>query len=713
VCFGLTVVLVPGVALSRAARSHLTMPDTDSDRSFHKDAQAPATASLFRYRRDDNAPDRLTRVHIDAAHTAAVPIDPLLFGNFVEHLGGVVYEGIWAQALLNPGLERIEARDQAPPPWELLGPAHWQAEGYLSPHCVRLSAGTAAQTGGVLRQRIHLPVHRIRRYTASLYLRAAESDGQMSLTLTEAERPERILAQARRRVKAGGWRRMKFPLVLPSDAPAKGAAVWFTIDHAGSGPVDVDLIEIFPDDNVQGIDPDVLKRSHEWHIPLLRYPGGNFASGYHWQDGIGRRASRPTRRNPAWGGIEPNHFGTDEFMTFCRLVGAQPQITVNAGDGTPEEAAAWVRYCNAPVSDIYGRRRAENGHPEPYGVKRWEVGNELYGSWQIGHTDAAGNAERFVRFRAAMLQADPILTVIATGKGDEYTAEGLKRNLAWNTALLSAATAKQGAAPDYLSLHPLVPLPGSLRRYAYDAQFESAMAQPAFLDRTLLPDLARLIAAIEGPQAKTRLAVTEWGIIVGGAGWQDSPNSDVLAGALFNALTLNAMLRHSDRVTLANMTALMHGGGIKKPAGVVIVDPQYWTQQLYAQARPHTPVATMVTGPGADVPERGALPAVADVPDVDIFAAVTADGKSLTVFAVNRHRTEPRPLQLEIDGFQVASISATILTAFDPQTRNTIEKPDAVAPQPFPTSPWPVKTGGAWRTTLPAHSLVLLTLKRR
>jgi alpha-N-arabinofuranosidase len=621
----------------------------------------------------------------------------------------VVYPGLWAQALLNPNLERIEPGDPEPQAWHLEG-ATWQEGGWNSARCVRM-AGKA-----VLMQDVSLPVHRTRDYVLTFAARTVTSaPHESALTLMiqgiGVKKQGEIYLRHEERITQAAWQTHRLTLRLPAGRMAKGERTRFVIQHSGAGAVEIDQIEIFPADSLQGMDPDVLQRAQEWHMPLVRWPGGNFASGYHWQDGIGPRAQRPTRRNAAWGGIEPNHFGTEEFLTFCRLLHVEPQLTVNAGDGTPDEAAAWVRYCNAPATtDVWGRRRAANSHPAPYDVRLWEVGNELYGSWQIGHTVAAENAARYVRFRDALLQADPHLRLIATGKGDEFTPDGLRHDADWNRRLLEAAVSDKRPAPDYLSIHPLVPLPGNLKSFSYADQYASAMAHPAFLDRVLLPDLARLIASVPGAKGKTKLAITEWGLIVGGAEWQNGPNHDAQAGAIYNALALNAMLRHSDLVTLANMTAFMHGGGIKKPNGVVIVDPQYWTQQLYAASGIRTPVAVAAVGPGQDVPARGFLPAVADVPDVDVFAGLTADAQTLVIFAVNRHRTDSRPLNLQLDGFRVTSLTATLLTAPDPQARNTVEHPDTVAPRPFPVSPWPPAPHADWQATLPPHSLAVFTL---
>lgn len=789
-------------ASASAFGSTQTRPATPNEvrtRSVQRDAVLPApglggTRTLFEYHRDDNTPDHLTTVQIDAARQAVAPVDPNVFGNFIEHLGGVVYEALWAQLLLNPNLERIEAKDTAPAEWQVGGGAGWQNGGLNSERCIRLApvqsvnnlkapaasnktgansfmhpmnSDTAAQpallqtmgasgrTGGAaetnsgrqagseqrdrrgalpvtlscLSQSVSLPAQRVTRYALNVAVRAPMGRGKIRIALVRE--PDRA---ARRRgdragqtpvvvrpledgtqivvdVQGEAWQTRRGQFVVPKSLSPDQNQWRFVVQHEGGQAVDVDQITLMPTDNVDGFDPDVLGRTRVWDVPLLRWPGGNFASGYHWQDGIGPRDKRPTRRNPAWGGVEPNHVGTHEFMMFAHLTNATPQLTVNAGDGTPDEAAAWVRYCNAPASDRWGKRRAQNGAAKPFGVKVWEVGNELYGGWQIGHAQAQENAARFVRFRDAMIGADPTLQLIATGKGDEFTPDGLARDEAWNGALLAAATHNGGQAPDWISMHPLVPLPDYAKGATYDEQLESALAHPAFLDNTQIPAVAKQITDAEGAHPRTRIAITEWGIIVGGPTWRQSPNHDSLAGAIYNALALNAMLRNSDWVTLANMTALLHGGGIKKWHGVTYVDPQYYTQQLYTLARPHTPVATVTTGPGNDVPARVSMPAVSDVPDVDVFAARGADGGRLTVFAVNRHATQSRPVRLRVDNFRARGIKAMLLTSNDPRDRNSLEAPDAVHPRPLAVLPWTGRANDDWQIALPPHSLVVLTLE--
>ena len=662
----------------------------------------PSTRALFRFHRDDAAPGGVTRITLNAAHVSACPVSQNVFGNFIENLGTVIYDILWADTLHNPNLERIEARDPEPQWWDQTGAASWQeapGSGYLSQRCERL-----AGPDGALSQRVYLPEYRTRRYALTFWARALNAPAQITVAVRVGgerghgfqpgmEQAGQAVVQNALRVSGTEWRKQTVHWTLPVGAIAKGQAARFIAAYSGGGAVDVDQISLFPDDAVDGLDPEVLRVAKDWHIPILRL-AGNYSSGYHWREGIGPRESRPTVRNVAWWGVDSHQFGTDEYLELAKRIGATAQIAANAGNGTPEEAAAWVRYCNAK-----SRR-----------VRLWEIGNELYGDWQIGHTDAPGYGARFVAFRDAMRQADPGIQFMATGKGEEFSPDGLGRDIAWNDTVLRAAIANGGQAPDYLTIHPLVGMPDGLENLPYDQDWETVMAHPAFLDQTEIPLLAQEIIKVEGPGARTRIAPTEWGLIISGPRWEEGPNHNVEAGAVFNALTLNTFLRNGDWVTLSNMTALLHGGSIKRSHGVVYVDPQYYTSQLYAAAKPSLPIETDWTGPGRDVPARGFLPGAQNVPDVDVFSALTSDRKQLVAFVVNRQVNAPRPVHIDLASFAASVVSATLLTSPNPQATNGWDHPDTVRPQPFPL---PMLVGGkSLDVTLPPHSVVVLTFRR-
>lgn len=655
-------------------------------------AQLSPTRSLYRYHRTDDA--TLTTIRIDAAHTGAVPLSQDVFGNFVEHLGNAVYAGLWANVLMNPNIERGHGAATSPPYWDQSGAAAWKTggAGYHSPSCMEI-----ASPDGAIAQRVYLPIQRERNYTLTLFFRAADTPGRIKLELRVDDAPAAppILSSLVEAPNAD-WRKATIRWRVPDGALAVGQRARFAIAGAGGGPVDVDQVNLFPDDAAYGMDPETLRLAKAWKIPILRL-SGNFSSGYNWHDGAGPQEDRPTLPNPAWRTLESNQFGTDEYLDLCRLIGATPQIGVNAGNGTPTEAAAWVAYCNNAAS---GER-----------VPIWEIGNELYGNWQIGHTDADGNAARFVAFRSAMLKADPHIRLIATGRGEEFLPQDQDRMLRWNVAVLSAAAADGGEAPDWISIHPLAALPGRMAPGTpYGDVWDSVMAHPEFMDQWQIPQLESVITRVEGPNARTRIAVTEWGIIVGGDGWENCPNHNVEAGAVYNALALNTFLRNGDWVTLANVTALLHGGCIAKSHGVAYVMPEYYANKLYAEAAPSIPVETDASGPGRDIPARGALPAVSNVPDVDVFSALSADHRRLIVFVVNRRLNEARDIRLDISGFSAIRASAAILTAEDPQAGNTWSRPNAVVPQPFPVRAGDTESG--IRATIPGHSLVVFTLTR-
>ena len=146
--------------------------------------------------------------------------------------------------------------------------------------------------------------------------------------------------------------------------------------------------------DAEGCRSDVLAALRTLDMTVMRYPGGNFVSGYHWRDGVGPRAERPRVRELAWQSIEPNEFGTDEYLTLCRKTSWTPMLAVNLGTGTPEEARHWVEYCNCPTGTRYADLRAANGHADPHGVKLWCLGNEMDGPWQLGHVPAEHYAIR-------------------------------------------------------------------------------------------------------------------------------------------------------------------------------------------------------------------------------------------------------------------------------------------------------------------------------
>lgn len=648
------------------------------------------------------AADGRAVVRVDPSQAASFTIDRRVYGNFLEHLGNCIYGGVWAQILSNSSFERDPRVEQdkdptaLPHPWQSFGDARVTADGSArnSQVCARIEGRGA---GAGIQQRVYLPTHRESQYKGYVYLRREGDVNQVEVSLCPAEGEPRPFATAELSGVTSEWRRYEFQLEASREHLPPLRPGLFRISFSGPGTVWVDQALLFPEDARNGIDPDIVRVARQWNIPLLRYPGGNFVSGYHWKDGVGPRDDRPSYPNPAWRGMELNQFGTDEFMEFCRLIRTEPHICVNIGNGTPEEAADWVEYCNGGESTEMGRLRARNGHEKPYGVRLWEVGNEIYGSWQIGHCDAEENARRYRSFSQAMLKVDAGLELIANGEAADND---------WNPTLIREC----GPLLRHISLHPLINLPGHLpSRYSLEEIYYSALAHPQDFEARYLPKLRQMV--LEDPRTPdtVKAAVTEWGIIYGEGPFRalDYPHAENQAGAVYSGCFLNGLIRSGEFVQIANITALLHGGGMKKRRQFVYTDPQYWALKLYADSSAHRAVATSVSGPGYSVPRRDFLPEVKDVPYLDAVACLNDGGTELTLFVTNRHHERALEAEVRLEGWEPKQARLQQLAA-EMLQRNSEEDPDRVKP-----TEEALKVGGSdLRHTFPACSVSVLTFRR-
>lgn len=220
----------------------------------------------------------------------------------------------------------------------------------------------------------------------------------------------------------------KFPLSFAANADTADGALEIT--GTGSGTLHIGAVSLMPADNIRGFRPDTVGLLRELHAGMWRLPGGNFLSDFDWYHSIGDIDRRPPDFDYAWNAMQTNDVGMDEFMTLCRLIDVEPYITVNAGFGDAHSAAEEVEYMNGSVETHMGALRAKNGHPEPYRVRLWNIGNEPYGSWQLGHTDLKYNVLKHNQFAKAMRNVDPSITILASGAmPDEMTVEGQARVL--------------------------------------------------------------------------------------------------------------------------------------------------------------------------------------------------------------------------------------------------------------------------------------------
>jgi alpha-N-arabinofuranosidase len=329
--------------------------------------------------------------------------------------------------------------------------------------------------------------------------------------------------------------------------------------------------------------------------------------------------------NQAWGMPEYNHFGTEEFLEFCRRIGAEPQIALNLGSGSPEEAAGWVRY----VNERWGGGR---------GGLLWELGNELWGNFQIGYPTPERIAVRTRAFSEAVRAADPRARLIATGGDPDRFRD-------WNAELLPLAP----DAYQYLATHFVVGS-GNVRRAAATPDFvaRSALALPVGLERRLR-EMHAQIEADPRARGRVRLAFTEW--LFHGPD-ERVPRFTNMGGALCAAGLLNALMRVADFVPISDMTGLVEFGGIWKKRGQVYGVPAYWAFRMYSTADAVLPVETRTRVEHYDVLEGNRrIPEIRAVPYLDVVAALSEDRGALSLFAVNRHPERDIAARLSVSGF--------------------------------------------------------------
>ena len=423
-----------------------------------------------------------------------------------------------------------------------------------------------------------------------------------------------------------------------------------------------------------GFRKDVLDSFKRLSFTAVRYPGGNFSSGYHWLDGVGPRPMRPVVRDLAANSIEPNQFGTDEFIRLARMMGWTPMITVNLGTGTPEEARNWVEYCNSPVGTKYSNLRAANLGTEPYDVKLWCLGNELDGPWQLGHVPADQYAIRAQQAAKLMKDTDPSIELVVCGSCET----GLPTYMEWDRVVLEYV----GSYADYISLH------------RYVGKWKDTTADYLAITNSIDQQIEELDAVCRYAQAKARskkryyLCFDEWNVWyrtqvdvpVNGHG-KFAPHlveeEYTLEDALVVAGFLNSFLRHADVVKIANLAQIVNViAPILTRGDQLLMQSIYYPLLMYAQRREGVALRPVVKGPGYESPKYGF------VHTIDTSAIL---GKGvLHTFLVNRSADELARVEIIPGGIQLKSLlSAELVTGPDADAANTFDHPDTIKSQDF------------------------------
>ncbi|MDG2306195.1 MAG: alpha-L-arabinofuranosidase C-terminal domain-containing protein [Candidatus Binatia bacterium] len=420
-----------------------------------------------------------------------------------------------------------------------------------------------------------------------------------------------------------------------------------------------------------GFRRDVLAALSRLKMPVVRYPGGNFASGYHWLDGVGPAESRPTVRELAWQSVETNRFGTEEFMRLCRKLDWTPMLSVNLGTGTPQEARDWVEYCNAPAGTRYADMRVENGGAAPHAVPLWCLGNEMDGPWQLGHVPADQYAIRAQQAAKMMKDVDPRIELVVCGSSMTV----LPSYMQWDREVLEYV----GGLADYISLH----------RYVDNRADDTAdfLAVTNSIDRQIeeMDAVCRFVQAKRKRPKRAYLCFDEWNIWyknmeMSGAG-QQAPHLIEETYNLEDALVVsgffNSFIRHADVVKIANIAQVVNViAPIQTRGEDLLLQSIFHVFEMYAKRRTGRALRAVVDGPVYEGATNGRVHTV--------DASAILDGDRMHVFATNRSLTETAPLRVDLADRQVAAlVDAEIVTGDDPKAENSFENPNVIVPRSF------------------------------
>ena len=437
--------------------------------------------------------------------------------------------------------------------------------------------------------------------------------------------------------------------------------------------------------DAQGFRTDVIEAMRELRPSVVRWPGGCFVSSYHWLDGVG-----PERRrhyDKAWRVSDPNTFGTHEFVDWCEAIGADPYICTNAGTGTAEEMSDWLEYCNLAEGGRWAELRAQHGRPEPLRVPYWSIGNENYGSWEMG-AKTADEWASLVREAAKMMRRVDESAVLLTAA---------RSDLEWTLPLLEAA----GPYLDMVSIHGYW---DRLSQVDEPADYRTAVGRSLGPQEEIRRTSA--ILAATGLDGRVKIAFDEWNL----RGWHhpdgtspaaiaardknDDNSTYTMADALFSASFLNSCLRAGDVVEMANIAPSINTRGplFVHPDGVVR-RTTFHVMQMYANLLGPAVLDVYAAAPGL---------AGTAVPVLDVLATADADGRGLQLVLVNRDPDSPLSCQVSVAGQLLSGTHPSrLLQGESPDASNDVEHPDAVHPQEQTT----VFDQG--RTTLPPHSLTV------
>jgi alpha-N-arabinofuranosidase len=450
-----------------------------------------------------------------------------------------------------------------------------------------------------------------------------------------------------------------------------------------------------------GFRKDVMDEIRHLGVPIIRYPGGNFVSGYNWLDGVGPKQDRPRVLDRAWNSSNSNQFGTNEFLAWCKAVGTEPLMGLNLGTGTAEQAAALVEYCNVEKGTRWSELRRKHGIAEPYKIQRWCLGNEMDGPWQIGHMSATEYGLKAADAARQMRYVDSSLKLIACGSSGPF----MPTYLEWDREVLEQCY----DYVDGLSLH----------RYFDNAETTGGdtakfLAMNLSMERQIAETIAvcDLVRGHKRSPKKLWLSFDEWNV------WYRERRGDAVDGhkteaphlleeiynledALLVGGLLNSLIRNSDRVKLACLAQLINviAPIMTNPDGLfrqTTYYPYSWALQFARGAA----LNLLMESSTYDV--KG----FDQVPHVDVAGSINSADGSISLFLLNRDLAKSHDVELVWEDQAPTRVLATsLLTGDDLKAVNSFQAPQRVAPQPFAK---PAVSGSRTKFEVPARSYTVI-----
>lgn len=438
-----------------------------------------------------------------------------------------------------------------------------------------------------------------------------------------------------------------------------------------------------------GYRKDVMEVVRQLDVSILRWPGGNFASGYNWKDGIGPKDQRPTRIDLAWNDLESNRFGTDEFLKYCEILGTEPYICINAGLGTIDDARHWVEYCNEPRHTYWADQRRKNGREQPYKVKYWALGNEIDGPWQLGNKSAEEYAKWALEAAKAMRLVDRDIKLVACGSSN-YGADWI----AWNRTVLQ--TLRNQA--DYIAIHTYI--------NNRDNDLESFLGWSQTIDR-YIEVTAGLIRQVQaGPTPRPiYIAYDEWNV------WYRTGNREKLEeiynfeDALAMGMFFNSFFRHANVVKMANLAQMVNViAPIMTNKQGLFLQPTYFPIAEYGKQRGNTSLDIWVSAPTYQIQTRPPLRYL------DVSATYNAKERMVYLNVLNRSKDKNLSTRIENQEGQLeGDIGVWEMNHNDLKATHTFGDDKKVRPVTRTVQAAVQNNGFSY--TFPAHSLTILRFR--